>query len=33
LFYMQHVLPETVAIHSVITSGSESLAEFDVNAL
>ena len=33
LFYMQHVLPETAAIHSVITSGSESLAEFDVNAL
>jgi len=33
LFYMQHVLPETAAIHSVITLGSESLAEFDVNAL
>lgn len=32
LFYMQHVLPETAALHAVITSGSESLAEFDVNA-
>ncbi|MCH7537608.1 MAG: acyl-CoA dehydrogenase C-terminal domain-containing protein [Proteobacteria bacterium] len=32
LFYMQHVLPETAALHAVITNGSESLAEFDVNA-
>ncbi len=32
LFYVQHVLPETSALHSVITEGSESLAGFDVNA-
>ena len=32
LFYMQHVLPETAALHAVITEGSESLARFDVNA-
>jgi butyryl-CoA dehydrogenase len=32
LFYLQHILPETAAIHSVITTGSESLAEFDVDA-
>lgn len=32
LFYMQHVLPETAALHTVITTGSESLAGFDVNA-
>ncbi|MCH8944495.1 MAG: acyl-CoA dehydrogenase C-terminal domain-containing protein [Proteobacteria bacterium] len=32
LFYMQHVLPETSALHSVITEGSGSLAGFDVNA-
>ena len=31
LFYMQHVLPETAALHAVITEGSESLATFDVN--
>jgi len=32
LFYMQQVLPEATAIHTVITKGSESLAGFDVNA-
>ena len=32
LFYMQHVLPETAALHAVTTKGSDSLAEFDVDA-
>jgi hypothetical protein len=32
LFYMQHVLPETAALHAVITKGNDSLAEFDVDA-
>ncbi len=32
LFYLQNVLPETAALHAVITRGSESLAEFDVDA-
>jgi len=31
LFYMQQVLPEATAIHTVITKGSESLAGFDVS--
>jgi len=29
-FYMDHVLPETAALHQVITRGSESLACFEV---
>lgn len=29
-FYMQHVLPETEALHKVITTGSDSLADFSV---
>ena len=31
LFYMQHVLPETGSLHAVITKGSASLTEFDVD--
>ena len=29
-FYMEQVLPETMAIHEAVTRGSESLASFDV---
>jgi len=29
-FYMQHVLPETVALQQIITEGSESLRDFSV---
>ncbi len=31
LFYMQQVLPETASLHAVITKGSASLTEFDVD--
>ena len=30
LFYMRHVLPETAAIHEVITRGAESITSFEV---
>jgi len=33
LFYMQHVVPETVALHAVIKNSSESLANFEVDEL
>jgi butyryl-CoA dehydrogenase len=29
-FYMNHVLPETAALHQVVTRGADSLAAFDV---
>ena len=32
-FYIRHVLPETVALHQVITPGGDSLATFDVESL
>ncbi|MDH4109352.1 MAG: acyl-CoA dehydrogenase family protein [Gammaproteobacteria bacterium] len=32
-FYMSHVLPETIALHKVITEGAEDLAEFDAASL
>ena len=31
LFYMQHVLPETIAIRDVITRGASSLRDFKVD--
>jgi butyryl-CoA dehydrogenase len=31
LFYMQQILPETASLHAVITKGSASLTEFDVD--
>jgi len=30
-FYMQHVLPETVALHRVVTEGAEALADFSAD--
>ena len=33
LFYMSHVLPESAALHQVITRVGDSLAKFDVECL
>ena len=30
-FYMEQILPETAALHEIVTRGAESLTSFDVN--